>query len=58
MSAMRRCRNCGKRIFQQDKGWRDAVKPWLHYGYAQRECAGLLLKYAEPAPTNETKETE
>lgn len=56
MSAMKRCRNCGKRIFQQDKGWRDTVKPWLHYGYAQRECVGLMLKYAEPTATTGSAE--
>lgn len=49
-----RCANCGKRLFQQDNGWRDAHKPWLHYGYAQRECYGLTAKYATPGEGNET----
>lgn len=53
---MKRCRNCGKRVFQEDKGWRDTVKPWLHYGYAQRECDGLRLKYAEPAEIKRTEQ--
>lgn len=51
MSAMKRCKNCGKRIFFDKKGWRDVNPAWMHYGYAQRECAGLLMKYAEPAET-------
>lgn len=53
MSAMKRCKNCGKRIFFDKKGWRDVNPAWKHYGYAQRECAGLLVKYAEPAETGE-----
>lgn len=26
-----------------------ALKVWMHYGYADQECAGLIAKYATPA---------
>ena len=43
-----KCENCGKRIFMRELG-KYALKVWMHYGYADQECVGLIAKYATPA---------
>lgn len=56
MSALKRCKNCGKRIFFDDSGgWRDANPAWKHYGYAKRECENMRLKYAQPQEEGEAR---
>lgn len=42
-----KCVNCGKRIFMERHG-KYGLVAWHHYGYAQRECDGLIAKYATP----------
>lgn len=42
-----KCVNCGKRIFLEHHG-KYALAVWHHYGYAQKECDGLIAKYATP----------
>jgi len=44
---LERCQHCGKRIFRVISGKYGAAY-WTHYGYAIRECDGLVLKYAAP----------
>lgn len=45
---LERCQHCGKRIFLVNAG-KYALEVWKHYGYALRECDGLIAKYATPA---------
>ena len=44
---LKRCKNCGRRIFKRELGKYEHVK-WVHYGYALDTCDGMTLKYAEP----------
>lgn len=44
---LHRCANCGRRIFLVRTG-KYRTEGWLHYGYALRECDGLIARYATP----------